>query len=62
LLVAKIILQHHERMVRSGYSKALPGNSIIIEAKILSIANAVEGIGSKIRYRTATSLKRMYPV
>lgn len=44
MLVAQIILQHHERMVGSGYSKALPGNSIIIEAKILSIANAVEGI------------------
>lgn len=49
--IAQMILQHHERMDGSGYPHALHGDQIIIEAKILAVADVVEAIASHRPYR-----------
>ena len=50
---AQIILQHHERLNGSGYPKGLKGNDIILEAKILAVADVVEAMSSHRPYRPA---------
>jgi PAS domain S-box-containing protein len=49
--VAKIVLQHHERMDGSGYPYALKGDDILTEAKILTVADTVEEICCPQSYR-----------
>ncbi|MFQ5856768.1 MAG: HD-GYP domain-containing protein [Anaerolineae bacterium] len=40
--VAQIVLQHHERLDGSGYPQGLSGEKIILEARILAVADVVE--------------------
>jgi len=49
--IADIILQHHERMDGSGYPQGLKGEQIILEARILAVADVVEAITSHRPYR-----------
>jgi len=49
--IARIILQHHERLDGSGYPKGIPGNEIMKEAKILAVADVVEAMSSHRPYR-----------
>ncbi len=51
--VAQIVLQHHERMDGSGYPNELTGSEILLEAKILAVADVVEAIASHRPYRPA---------
>ncbi len=51
--VAHIILQHHERMDGSGYPDGLLGDAILIEARILAVADVVEALSSHRPYRPA---------
>jgi PAS domain S-box-containing protein/putative nucleotidyltransferase with HDIG domain len=51
--VAQIVLQHHERMDGSGYPQGLSGADIIMEARILAVADIVEAIASHRPYRPA---------
>jgi PAS domain S-box-containing protein/putative nucleotidyltransferase with HDIG domain len=51
--VAQIVLQHHERMDGSGYPQALSGDEIMLEARILAVADIVEAIASHRPYRPA---------
>lgn len=51
--IATMILQHHERIDGSGYPKGLKGEEIILETKILSVADVVEAIASHRPYRPA---------
>jgi PAS domain S-box-containing protein/putative nucleotidyltransferase with HDIG domain len=51
--VAEIVLQHHEKLDGSGYPKGLKGDSILIEAKILAVADVVEAMASYRPYRPA---------
>lgn len=51
--IAKIILQHHERMNGSGYPKGLSGQKILLEARILGVADVVEAMISHRPYRPA---------
>jgi len=44
--VAKIVLQHHERMNGSGYPHGLSGEDILLEARILGVADVVEAMAS----------------
>lgn len=55
--VADIILQHHERLDGSGYPKGLTGRDILLEAKILAVADVVEAMSSHRPYRPAIGLK-----
>jgi len=51
--VAEGILQHHERLNSSGYPRGLPNQDIIIEAKILAVADVFESMSSHRPYRPA---------
>jgi len=39
--IPQIVLQHHERMNGSGYPQGLMGEKIILEARILAVADMV---------------------
>jgi len=51
--VAQIILQHHERLDGSGYPAGLLEEDILLEAKILGVADVVEAMSSHRPYRPA---------
>jgi putative two-component system response regulator len=51
--VADIVLEHHERMDGSGYPQGLSGEEIILEARILGVADVVEAMVSHRPYRPA---------
>jgi putative nucleotidyltransferase with HDIG domain len=55
--VTKSILQHHERLDGSGYPEGLAGDDIIIEARILGVADVVEAMSSHRPYRPALGLE-----
>ena len=54
--LADVILQHHERMDGSGYPHGLKGDDILLEARILSIADVVEAMASHRPYRPALGI------
>lgn len=56
--VAQIVLQHHERMDGSGYPKGLKGDQILIEARILAVADVVEAMSSHRPYRPALGVDK----
>jgi len=49
--IADMVLQHHERMDGSGYPQGLKGDAILLEARILSVADVVEAISAHRPYR-----------
>lgn len=49
--LAEIVYQHHERMDGSGYPRQLKGDEILIEARILAVADVVEAMASHRPYR-----------
>ncbi|MEI7672838.1 MAG: HD domain-containing phosphohydrolase [Deltaproteobacteria bacterium] len=49
--LAEIAHQHHERMDGSGYPQKLKGQDIIIEARIIAVADVVEAMASHRPYR-----------
>ncbi len=49
--VADAILQHHERMNGTGYPQKLQGHDILLESRILAVADVVEAISSHRPYR-----------
>jgi PAS domain S-box-containing protein/putative nucleotidyltransferase with HDIG domain len=55
--VAQIVLQHHERMDGSGYPQGLSGEEIILEARILGVANVVEAMTAHRPHRAAHDIK-----
>jgi PAS domain S-box-containing protein len=55
--LAEIVLQHHERMNGSGYPRGLKGEEILIEARILGVADVVEAMASHRPYRPALGLE-----
>lgn len=54
--IAEIVLQHHEKIDGSGYPKGLAGHQILMEAKILSVADVVEAMASHRPYRPAVGI------
>jgi len=54
--LAEIVYQHHERMDGSGYPRHLKGEKILMEARILSVADVVESMASHRPYRPAIGL------
>jgi PAS domain S-box-containing protein/putative nucleotidyltransferase with HDIG domain len=55
--IARIVSQHHERENGSGYPASLTGDKILIEAKILGVADTVEAMSSHRPYRPAKGLE-----
>ncbi|MDP1634179.1 MAG: HD domain-containing phosphohydrolase, partial [Gallionellaceae bacterium] len=56
LPVAQMVLQHHERMDGSGYPQGLKGDQILLEARILAVADVVEAMSSHRPYRPGLGL------
>ena len=56
--IAEIILQHHELMDGSGYPEGLRGNDIILEARIITVADVVEAMASRRSYRPSLGIER----
>jgi HD-GYP domain-containing protein (c-di-GMP phosphodiesterase class II) len=54
--LAEILYQHHERMNGSGYPRKLKGEEIIIEARIIAVADVVEAMASHRPYRPGLGL------
>ena len=55
--LAEIIYQHHERMNGSGYPRNLKGNEILMESRILAVADVVEAMASHRPYRPTLGIK-----
>jgi PAS domain S-box-containing protein/putative nucleotidyltransferase with HDIG domain len=56
--IAQTVLQHHERMDGSGYPGHLLGKDIILEARILAVADVVEAMASHRPYRPALGIDK----
>lgn len=56
--LAQTIYQHHERLDGSGYPNKLKGDSIIIEARILAVADTVEAMTHSRPYRAALGIDK----
>jgi len=56
--VADIVLQHHEWLDGSGYPNGLKGDEIMLEARILTVADVVEAMSSHRPYRPARGLDK----
>ncbi|MEA1961695.1 MAG: HD domain-containing phosphohydrolase [Bacillota bacterium] len=56
--VAAVVLQHHEKLDGSGYPVGLTGKDIILETKILTVADVVEAISSHRPYRPSLGIDK----
>ncbi|MBU4478572.1 MAG: HD-GYP domain-containing protein [Candidatus Omnitrophica bacterium] len=54
--VAQIVFQHHERLNGSGYPQKLSGEEIILEARIVGVADVVEAMAAPRPYRAALGI------
>jgi putative nucleotidyltransferase with HDIG domain len=54
--LAQTVYQHHERMNGSGYPRNLKGDEIIMEARIMAVADVVESMASHRPYRPALGI------
>jgi HD-GYP domain-containing protein (c-di-GMP phosphodiesterase class II) len=54
--VAEVVRQHHERMDGSGYPRGLRGEDVLLEARIVTVADAVEAMLSQRPQRAPLSL------
>lgn len=54
--VAQIVLQHHERADGSGYPSGLSSNDILLESKIIGVADVFEAMASHRPYRSSLGL------
>jgi putative nucleotidyltransferase with HDIG domain len=55
--IAQIILQHHERMDGSGYPQGLKGKDILLEARIIGIADVIEAMSAHRPYRPSLGIE-----
>jgi PAS domain S-box-containing protein len=55
--VAETVRQHHERLDGSGYPRGLRGEEILLEARIVAVADALEAMLSQRPHRPALSLQ-----
>jgi len=56
--IAEIVLQHHEKINGSGYPGGLKGDEILLEAKIICVADVVEAMSSHRPYRPALGIEK----
>jgi PAS domain S-box-containing protein len=54
--LAEMVYQHHERMDGSGYPRGLKGDEILLEARILAVADVVEAMSSHRPYRPSQGM------
>ncbi|MFC1584036.1 HD domain-containing phosphohydrolase [Fibrobacterota bacterium] len=51
--LARIVLEHHERIDGSGYPSGIQGDDLLLESKILAVADVVEAVASHRPYRAS---------
>ncbi|MCX7142037.1 MAG: PAS domain S-box protein [Proteobacteria bacterium] len=56
--VAQVALQHHERIDGSGYPQGLKGDEIMLEARIMAVADVVEAMSSHRPYRPGLGIEK----
>jgi HD-GYP domain-containing protein (c-di-GMP phosphodiesterase class II) len=56
--IAQIVLQHHERLNGSGYPEGLSAPDILLEAKILAVADVMEAMCSHRPYRPSLGVEK----
>ena len=56
LPIANIVHQHHERMNGSGYPLGIAGNDILIESRVIGVADVVEAMSSHRPYRPSLGI------
>ncbi len=56
--IAEIVLQHQERLDGSGYPQGLSGNQILLEARIIGVADVVEAMAFHRPYRPALGMEK----
>jgi HD-GYP domain-containing protein (c-di-GMP phosphodiesterase class II) len=54
--IADVVHQHHERLDGSGYPQRLKGDQILMEARILCVADVLEAMSSHRPYRPALGM------
>lgn len=55
--VAEMVRQHHERIDGSGYPRGLKGDQILLEARILSVADVIEAMSAHRPYRAGKGIE-----
>ena len=55
--IAEMILQHHEHFDGSGYPRALSGDAILLEARILTVADSLEALATHRPYRASLGIE-----
>jgi PAS domain S-box-containing protein len=58
--VADIVLQHHERLDGSGYPNNLQKDEILLEAKVIGVADVIEAMSSHRPYRPALGIDEAF--
>ncbi len=56
--IAEIVLQHHEKIDGSGYPDGLSGDEILLEARIIAVADLVEAMTSHRPYRPSAGIDK----
>jgi len=56
--IADIVVQHHERLDGKGYPAGLKGDAILLEARIIIVADVVEAMSSHRPYRPAHGIDK----
>jgi PAS domain S-box-containing protein/putative nucleotidyltransferase with HDIG domain len=56
--IAQIVYQHHERMDGSGYPLGISGEDILMESRIIAVADSVEAMASHRPYRPALGIEK----
>jgi HD-GYP domain-containing protein (c-di-GMP phosphodiesterase class II) len=60
--VAEIVHQHHERFDGTGYPQGLHGEEILLEARIVSVADVYQATASRRPYREVLGVARAFAV
>lgn len=55
--IARMVREHHERLDGSGYPDHLPGDRILMESRILAVADVVEAMVSDRPYRPGLGIE-----
>jgi HD-GYP domain-containing protein (c-di-GMP phosphodiesterase class II) len=56
--IARIVVQHHERLDGSGYPRGLRSGELLLESQIIAVADVVEAMASHRPYRPALGVDR----
>jgi HD-GYP domain-containing protein (c-di-GMP phosphodiesterase class II) len=54
--LARIVLEHHERLDGSGYPNGLTENEILLESRVLAVADVMEAMSSHRPYRPSQGI------